>query len=348
MNNIDTYTIPGNQAFLCLGKTSSSTEPQPKQEWEIQNKSLDPNSLITRVIVVKKSPEIEGFIKTFLNIEIYIKNEKTVPVSEHCQIQSCDPETASLTVSYAANYALSSIWSDEKLRYDSVMQNLVLAVSDPVKVEKARKIGSDAAKYVIDDRSDDNIGDFRIYHSEDFDDDAPFTESDRRFKPCGFIVGNNTMAFHNWKFASVYLLPDAVHYNSLISILPPASSSSQFTDSYLETYSVGNFTSATRTFDQTQSALFHHGSSEGGPGAYGNIVMKLIKQRNMSLFDGAAAFHMMALTEYELLKNNYINKALYDQGRAHQFMNPTIGGITSRPDLPTSTSWRPYLFFPCN
>ena len=108
MNNIDTYTIPGNQAFLCLGKTSSSTEPQPKQEWEIQNKSLDPNSLITRVIVVKKSPEIEGFIKTFLNIEIYIKNEKTVPVSEHCQIQSCDPETVKKIIASLKQDHLSS------------------------------------------------------------------------------------------------------------------------------------------------------------------------------------------------------------------------------------------------
>lgn len=235
-------------------------------------------------------------------------------------------------VSCAAHDVLVALFPAQKENCDRDLERALATIPDGSVKTRAVQLGRLTAARVLAERADDGWDAVVIYTPGS----AP---GGWRPTPPGFLPA----LLPQWPFVTPFVLPSG---DALRPDGPPALPSTDYSEAFAEVASVGSKTSATRTAEQTQIALFwaDGGGTETPPGHWNRIAHDVSISRSLSPRENATLFALLnvALADAAI--------AAWDAKYAHNFWRPvaaireagTDGNDATMPD-PT---WEPLITTP--
>lgn len=239
-------------------------------------------------------------------------------------------------VSSAAHDVLVALFPAQKENCDRDLERVLATIPDGLAKTRAIRIGALTAARVIAERADDGWDAVVTYTPGG----AP---GEWRPTPPGFLPA----LLPQWPGVTPFVLPSG---DALRPHGPPALTSTDYAEAFAEVASLGSKTSAARTAEQTQIALFwaDGGGTATPPGHWNRIAHDVSISRALSTRENATLFALLnvALADAAI--------AAWDAKYAHNFWRPvaaireagTDGNDATMPD----SAWEPLIAtppFPC-
>jgi len=230
------------------------------------------------------------------------------------------PEAAAAT---AAHDVLVKLFPDQQAGLDSTLKASLGQVPDGPAKTKGMELGQQAAAGILALRANDGIAAPETYR--------PMTTAGA-YIPTPIPVSSTIGKLTPWVMTSGEQLRPGP---------PPALTSSAWTTDVNEIREVGGRTSAKRTADQTEAALFWAAT---GPHCWNPIVRQLAAARKLDLPDSARFFALVALATSDAFI------AVFDAKFQYNLWRPVTAirnaDITGNANTPREASWLPLIETP--
>lgn len=206
---------------------------------------------------------------------------------------------------YAAYEVAISQYPDKKDILEYELNKWLKDITDDEAKNAGKKIGSEAASFIINKRSNDKWDGEAEYNWHPMAPGVYAEFNEHSGTPEGFIFGSG------WARAQTFLLPKQDYFRSPP---PPDINSEAYTIAFNEVKEVGRFDSETRTKDQSHLAMWWKDFVEN---SHNRLARHLVEVEDLNLWDASRTFALMNMTIYDAYVNVFDNKFYYNHWRPY-------------------------------
>lgn len=242
------------------------------------------------------------------------------------------PTSIEAAAASAAHRVLSDLYPTQRSTFDALLDSQLASVSDATQRANGVTLGTAAANAMLAARLNDNSTSVVSYTYP-----TPGTIGAYDRTPNAFA----NYLLPQWKDVTPFAMTSTTQFRPPGA---PAIISAAYTAAYNEVQSLGSASSATRTAEQTQIAIFWaDGAGTATPPGHWNLIAQGVSsQQSLSLADTARLFALLNMAAAD------VSIAAWDAKFVEALWRPVTGIRTDdgNPDTLLDASWTPFLLTP--